>query len=252
MSFRVAIVSYKRAEQLSREALALLERHHIQPERITVGINGEWQREEYERILGTRVGRLIVTESLGLAGNRRSLQLAHDDGDPILWLNDDVRDMMRLRGGKLAPVDDLVATVDAAFDECWRFGATLWGGVPLDNDFYMKEAVNVGLNWVPGAMFGEINVRDPRLAVRLEFKEDYERTLRRYRRDGCVVSYRGLAPKTTYYNKDGMAEFRTVEKVAAEVAQLKAWFPGMIRDNPRRKSPFPEVMIVKSKREMLA
>jgi hypothetical protein len=79
-------------------------------------------------------------------------------------------------------------------------------------------------------------------------KEDYQRTIQFWEQDGVVVRMNFIAPKTAYYKEPGgMQEGDRVAKQKKTVkAMLKRW-PKYIRENPSRKSGFPEIRLVEPK-----
>jgi hypothetical protein len=83
--------------------------------------------------------------------------------------------------------------------------------------------------------------------VKLELemdKEDYERSIRFYLRDGAVVRLRNVAPKTAYYTeKGGNQEFRTMKTVAEGAKKLVKMFPELCSLNLTKKSGYPEIRL---------
>jgi hypothetical protein len=116
----------------------------------------------------------------------------------------------------------------------------------------MKDTVTTDLRFIIGSFWGCVNPGlSPPDGVRLTLgseKEDYQRTLQFWEADGAVVRLNFVSAKTAYYKEPGgMQEGDRVGKQRKTVkAMLKKW-PQYIKMNPRRKSGYPEILLVKPK-----
>lgn len=246
MSFVVAVPTFRRTGILAKKTLAYLDRSGIAPEAIHVLVADDAELAAYTAVLDP--GYRVAVTAPGLRESRRVAQeTLFEEGQRILWLDDDVDALVRRVNGKtVEEVTNLEETVEEAFHVCSSAGAHLWGVYPTANAFYMTPRVRSDLRHIVGAFYGVVNRRDPAL-LGLEFgdaKEDYERSLRHFERDLAVIRFEYLAVKTSYYRGDsGGITDRTPDTVEENVQGLLARWPGWVKRNPRRKSGYPEILI---------
>ena len=246
---RFVIPSHTRPQEIQERTLATLDRCGIDRSKVTVFVADEEQVKHY---LAEGKGENVELGGLGLTANRQAIRMHHDEGEHLVWLDDDVDDIVRLdysekkieslRKGELSMLcRELFAVTRNA-------RATLWGVYPTHNAFYMNQSTSFDLKFCSGPFFGTINSHDDKYALKLTDgpKEDYERTIRHYVADGHVVRANFLAPKTTYYT--GSVHQNRLERENEAVASLIREFPQYVRRNPRRKSDYPEILLKKTGR----
>jgi hypothetical protein len=118
--------------------------------------------------------------------------------------------------------------VNRGFAAAVRNRAHLWGFYPCANMGWLKETVTVGLTFIYGCAWGVINCKD--MDIMLHLKEDYERTMKFFRRDGCVVRLNDCAPVQKYLkNPGGLADFRTYEREEEECNSLVEAYPDLCK-----------------------
>jgi hypothetical protein len=110
----------------------------------------------------------------------------------------------------------------------------------------MKPTVSTDLKFIIGSFCGFIN---PGKEVMIEIsegeKDDYERTIKFFQRDGAVVRLNFVSAKTsTYKTPGGLQLGNRLKKERATVKGLMKKYPGWIRVNPTRKSKMPEIRLV--------
>ena len=177
----IAVPTYQRAATLVRCTLALLRRHAIDPGRVTLFVADADEEAVYEALLPLEYRRRIVRAVVGMRAVRNFIQQFYGDGVPVVALDDDVRDVVQRRDGRtLTPVADLAELFTDAFALADRAGAGLWGVYPVANALFMKPTVTYDLRYVVGCLWGCWNSTVDSLAVTLDDKEDYERTLKWY------------------------------------------------------------------------
>ena len=130
----------------------------------------------------------------------------------------------------------LDAFLQEAFAECKRNGYNLWGIYPLNNPFYSfaLKPISRDLKFCIGHCFGMINKK---VLTHIDYKEDYERSLRYAVRDGGVIRYNHTCAITRFGRKGG------VDKTAKErlpiykkeIEYLLQEFPTALRLNPKRE-----------------
>ncbi|OLP82698.1 ATP-dependent RNA helicase dbp9 [Symbiodinium microadriaticum] len=148
----------------------------------------------YEEVLGQLHDRIIV----GVKGADLQVRFIEEcflPGQHVVVMDDNLLRFVRHEAGEEFP-GDLVATIEAAAEAMQRFQAHLWGISPTSNKKFLKEApeISTALGLVYGALFGFRVLHDPDLYTRFgQVKDDLERSLRYWHRDGVVVRFRRMS-----------------------------------------------------------
>jgi hypothetical protein len=250
MDWVIVIPSYNRVETLKEKTLAVLKEHKIPKSKIYVFVADKEQEKLYNE-LSDSVGHIVVGVK-GLAEVRNFIFDYFPKGKKLVFMDDDVRSLIEFDGSAKRheqPLRSLTTVINRGFSECKKAGARLWGVYPVPNGFFMKDTVTTDLRFIIGSFWGCLN---PGSELHLKFgseKEDYQRTLQFWEEDGVVVRLNFVAPKTAYYKEpggmqdDGM-DARVAKQKTAVAAMMKAW-PQYIKMNPRRKSGYPEILLMK-------
>ena len=94
----------------------------------------------------------------------------------------------------------LKALISEAFEECERQGAYIWGVYPVLNHYFMKSltsTVTTNLSYIVGAFYGIRQCGEVRLTLTRDgHKEDVERSVKYFLRDGAVLRYNLVGLKT--------------------------------------------------------
>jgi hypothetical protein len=76
-------------------------------------------------------------------------------------------------------------------------------------------------------------------------KEDYQRTIQFFQKDGAVVRLNFVAPKTAVYKTAGGLQFgNRLKREHATIKRMMKKYPGWIKLNPTRKSKMPEIRLM--------
>lgn len=239
---RIAIPTYNRPQLILERPLAYLERCGIAPDEVDIWISGDSQRRLYDGLPPHWQARMQIGVK-GLMANRRVAEATYPEGTRLFWLNDDVASIGQLvPGAKKLHEANLREVMANGFELCERFGCYLWGIYAVNNHFYMSAKVHADLRYVVGCAFGMVLRHDEALLPRYgDAKEDYERALRFYRRDGKILRMDYYAPKTTYYNSPEI--FPNIETIEGNIRALETEFPGLVKRNTAKKGPYPEINI---------
>jgi hypothetical protein len=228
MEWRVAIPSYKRARVLCDRTLALLRRHAIPPEKIHIFVANEQEEQEYLQMLPPEACHIHVAE-VGMAAVRNAITAHFPVGARLFCLDDDVKDLVELRKGKLEPIQDLAAFIEAGFEEAARRGVRLWGVYPVNNAYFMREAHTTHLTYIVGCAWGIVNP-GPILQCTVDDKEDFQRSLCMYLLDGGVLRLNHVAPVTNYWTTPGgMQVARTKEGIARATQAFVGAYTGLAK-----------------------
>lgn len=201
-----AVPSYRRVATCKERTIHTLRRLGVEDEQITIFVADKQDRAEYEsQIKGIK----IVVGKKGLIHQRRFYNNYFEKGTEIVNVDDDLYDLKYVdSNGKLKSYDGSMNDVARyAFDACKSYGARLWGIAAYENGFYMKRATTAGLRYVCGILHGSF-AGDPTMVADdrplVSSGEDFETTLRSFKRYGVVLRLDWLCPKTKYFAPGGM------------------------------------------------
>jgi hypothetical protein len=249
--YRVVVPSLNRHGTIAGDTLAALDRAGVPPERIIVlAAAGDRDPEVVERYRAACPGIEVLGIPVGfVALNRVIAELwAHEW---VVRIDDDVRkivtttpDDTKLNGLGLTEVTHL----DGRFREACAWAdaehVTLWGVSPVANPLFMGGQRRTGLLFADGTLSGYRP--HPDLVPTRSAKEDYERTLRHYVRDGAVGRITDLAFRSRPLRgwPGGMQTEHTDRRGAEREATrylLTTW-PYLVREKPARDG-YPEVAL---------
>lgn len=205
--YRIAIPSYRRADQLGRRTLTTIDRLKVDRERVTVFASDEQEADRYDDALAGAWS--VVVGRPGLVACRRWYSTEHyPAGMPVLSLDDDIDDLLaRTPDSQLEPwtgtVDQLAAM---GFGMCRALDTSLWGINGFTNGLYMHDEAVAGLRYICGIAHGCF-AGDPAYCPdgsEPDSGEDFMRALRTYTEHGAVVRLDWLGPKTVYFGPGGM------------------------------------------------
>jgi hypothetical protein len=243
---QVAIPSYHRAAILAKQTLPMLADGGVPARCITVFVGDENEAAQYTDVMPAHLfNRIHVTGASGsISGQRNAIQRAYPIGTKLVHCDDDIRAVLLLRNEKLEQLANVYDFFTQAFARAALHGAYLWGVYPTANQRFMKHRSRVGLAFIIGALFGTVIRGLSCEQGRFRAKEDYERSIRYYIEDGCVMRWEDVALRTSYNGTaGGQADARTPEIVAEAVAQLQQRWPELVHINRNRKSGLPEIVL---------
>lgn len=252
MDWVVVIPSYNRVDTLKEKTLRLLQEHDIPASKIYVFVADQEQKKLYEDGLEKgSVGHIIVGVK-GLPEVRNFIFDYFPKGKPIISFDDDVRGFIEYdpRAKRHErPLRDLAAMFNRGFAECKKSSAHFWGVYPSANGYFMKPTVTTDLRFIIGSFWGCHNPgKDVRITIGNGEKEDYQRTIQFWERDGVIVRMTDVAVQTaTYATPGGLQEGNRLAREKKTVAAMIAKWPQYIKMNPRRKSGYPEIRLVMPK-----
>ena len=229
----IAIPSYKRVETLKDKTLATLARYKIPASKIYIFVANKDEEAAYKAGLVPGTYKKIIVGVPKIGPQRMAIMRYFPVGIPLVQIDDDVSAFIEYDAKAKRherPLRDLVGTIQRGFRLCKEAGCSYWGIYPIANGFFMKPGHTTDLRFIIGVMAGCFN---PGAAMRIHcesFKEDYERTLKFYERDGAVIRMNDVAPTTSYYTeKGGAEEFRDWKPMEAEAKWLEAEYPDLVK-----------------------
>ena len=175
----------------------------------------------------------IVIGEKGIVNQRNFIRNYFEDGDKVLSMDDDISYLGKKVGNKIEKVINLKLIIQKAFELCERNKTKLFGVSAVNNAFYMSDDISTSLKFIIGAFYGFINERDDYWKIDsdfLEVKEDYEITLKAYKKFGKVIRLNQYTPITKYYKeKGGLFDSRSPETSEKAAAYLLNKYPEFVK-----------------------
>jgi hypothetical protein len=243
MEYTICIPSYRRSEICNERTLKTLHELGISKDKIKVFIIEE-EREIYEKDLNPEYYGALIVGVKGLVAQRQFITDYHAEGTHIISLDDDVESLDL----SLTDYQSADEFFKKAFETCIQENAFIWGIYPVFNEYFRKErkAITTEISFVVGAFYGYINRLDDDLKIRLaKNKDDVERSIRYYLKDGKVIRFNKIGFKTKYYGNDGggLGNMKSRMKIMEEDAHaLNAEFPNNTRIKVRKNGMYEIVL----------
>jgi len=269
----IAIPSYKRSDIIQTHTLAVLNRHKIKPEFITIFVANQEEYDIYKSTLPSFLYNNIVIGQLGLKNQRNFISEYYPGGKYIVEMDDDIKSIMQLvvkrknesmkirqKSQKstttikktVKPIEDLDAFIRRAFEMCTESNIFLWGVYPLVNPHFMTYKITTDLRFIVGPMWGMINRHRKDLQLTVDEKENSERTLQFWTADGAVLRFNNVGIETKYYkNKGGMQDEgkNRKEEALKSVYYLNKMYPNLTKISLKKKSGMPEIKMIHKKKK---
>lgn len=224
MDYKIVICSHNRITTLKKKTLATLERYNIPKDKIFIFV-AEDEEDDYRKALD---GYLICPGEKGLQNQRNAVTRYFGPDEHLFCLDDDISGFFASDNKKLIPLENLDALIRFGFKKAVQEKASLWSIYPVKNGLWLKNTISRGLVFCYGCCFGVINKKD--VLIQGQLKEDYERTLKFFKRDGKVLRLNWVAPGQSYRKgKGGLSEYRTSERELQECNALIAQYPNEVK-----------------------
>jgi hypothetical protein len=250
----IAIPSYQRSKILRDRTLNILKKHKISKSKIYVFVANEEQKIEYKTIIGDSYH--IIVGKKGLKNQRNFIQDYFPANSLIVQMDDDLKEIYQLVMKKnsnkykqkdMKPITNLKKFIENAFQYTIQQGYYLWGVYPIDNAYFMSNKTTHDLRLIVGPFWGYINRHNNRLKNTINEKEDIERTIKYYIKDGGVVRFNNISIQTSYYKTPGgMGTLKNrVENATKSVEFLVNKYPKYCKANLNKKSGMPDIKLIK-------
>lgn len=240
VNFAVYVISAGRPEAVARLA----------PQLATVDAPVVWVVPTSDVNAYAQAGAVILEDPGSLVGARNAaLDEAFARGLACVQLSDDLKRIKALitcddpgcepcteEAMRCAPKNGELTLAATLAELNWALDSTglkLAGCSPTDNLYFARAGVSTR-KFIVGDLI-MVRPTELRFDERLRLKEDYDFTLQHWATYGGAARCDYIAPSFAHYtNAGGAVEHRTAELEQETIAYLKAKWPGMIRDNPRR------------------
>jgi len=227
MSYVVAIPSYNRANEIIDKTLTTLLEGGVNKNKIFIFVANKAEENIYNSLIPKELYNKIVVGKKGIANQRVFISNYFPVNKYIVSLDDDVEELQMLRGEKLVKLRDLDGFFKEAYQILKKEHLYIWGVYPVRNAFFMYNTISTDLKFIIGVTFGYINRKLKELVPRAEGKEDIEQSILYYKKDGGVVRFNNVVPKTKFNAPGGLGTDRAeMNKKAAEY--LKKKYPDIV------------------------
>ena len=226
--YRIAIPSYNRVDELGNKTLTLLEKHGFEKDIIDIFVANQ---EEYDKYKEKYKEYNIVIGEKGIREIREFVLLNYyKENQAIVFIDDDIEHIFKKdpnEKNKFLDLQvDLKKEIDVAFIECKERKLSLWGIYPLKNPFFMKNNITYDYKFIIGHFFGCVIKKDLcKLSENIGGKDDYERSILHYMKEGGMVRINYLCAKTKYLAPGGIGVVRDQSENAK---LLMDKYPGLL------------------------
>lgn len=272
-NYIICIPTYKRYEMFKEKTLSVLEKNKISLSRIYIFVANKSEKEKYMNVLDRKYHSRIIIGKKGLKNQRNFISNYFPEGTCIVQLDDDIEDIVELYHPIMENYDEWINTdfktiksqefrkkqdiksinnlhkfIKDTFKYCINNNIYLWGIYPIANPYFMTYTKEEKLNFIVGPMFGIINRHDKDLKLTLDEKENSERTLQHYVKDGKVLRVNYISIITKYYkNKGGMQNEGKdrIEEAAKSSNILHSRYPNITKIYIKKSTGMPEIKLIK-------
>lgn len=242
MEIQFAIPSYQRPKKLKDQTLSFLERNQVPRQNITIFLRNQEQANLYkEDVSGYKI---VITDTPNLIQKRNFITKYFPLGTKIISIDDDIKDIQFLDKNK-----NFLSTIERLFKQIEREGCSAFGFYPTTttNNFYLKERVAFGLQYICFACFGFLN-QGLQIPDCHNLGDDHFYSLYMYEKEGKTVRYEGASIKTTYFSKGGLSEARKNGDLKGAFEALQQKYPHLIK-LVEKKNGRPDLSFSRLKRE---
>lgn len=247
----VAIPSYNRSDIIEKKTLNTLLNGGIHPSQIYIFVADQHEYDIYKSIVDPKKYNKIIIGKKGIANQRKFIVKYFKEGQKIVSIDDDVEGLYRGSNNKMAEIKNINKFIIDAFARLDKENLYIWGVYPVRNPFFMKPTITTGLKFIIGVMRGFINRKSSDLepSEKSEGKEDYEQSILYYLKDGGVLRFNDVSPKTKFNSKGGLGEQDKRFEINRKAADyLKKTYPDIITIF-HRKNGMTEVKLARMDRE---
>lgn len=249
--YQICIPSYKRHDTVMKKTLAVLESYNIDPARIKVFVNAEeeGEYENYTRTLATTeyTKNIEVVKGVPTIGKQRNfIEKWYPEGTYVMSFDDDIEEVQVKDGEQnLLRVEDFERDVVLrGFQACEDNNAKTFGIYAASNAYFMKHRTYTKLCYIIASMYGFIADPDPSLDRVTNHGEDYEYSMRQYRKHGVVVRLDDITVKSNYYKEEGgLQTFRTAENIKESIEWIANEFDDLCSMYIRKSTGHAELKL---------
>ena len=216
-AYKIVIPSLGRAKVLKERTLDTIS--DISKDKIFIFVI----KEEYQEYFDLLHDYNIIIGELGCAEQKRFISNYFQEGERLLFLDDDIKGFHKKYGSTTKPIM-AKEVFSHSFDMLDRYNASMCGIYPAKNPFFMRMRVRKGLSFCIGQFNAVINKRKLFNDFQYRILEDYERSIR-YFVNYKLIRLDYITLEADYNKLEGgwqtASEKRHVEKKEAELLLFK-------------------------------
>lgn len=233
MDYTIAIPTYKRLNVFRRKTYRLLKRYNL-CERVVLFLQCPEDVADYTKAFPELK---YVEAPSGFLNCINFITQHFPVGQPVVQMHDDVSQIYDLVSGKCVQTEDAHALFVRVFQLMQKSKCNLGGLYPMRNAMYMslQKEYTTDLRFIHDPITLLLNQQIP---LELSRKNDYERCIRYYKRDGGVLRYNHSAFTTSYNpsNDAGGIGHRSAEDEMCDAEVIKKMFPKYISYIKQKKN----------------
>lgn len=246
----VVIPTYNRSDVLEKKTLNTLKDGNVPKNKIFIFLANEEERKKYETVIPKNLYNKMIVGVLGITNQRQFISKYFPIKTKIVSLDDDIEGLYRRKSEKvIQKITNLNIFFNESFQQLEKENLYLWGIYPVCNPFFMKPNTSTKLKFIIGALHGYINRydKDLELSGKSDQKEDYEQSIRFFKKDGGVLRFNDVSIKTKFHAPGGLG--RTQERMKANenaAKYLQKTYPDLVSIF-HRKNGMAEIRLKESK-----
>ena len=205
MDYILVCPTYKRIKTLKNKTLSLLTRTNAPLPELWINVDEDiaLYSLEFPDYIIHQAGTDIGTK-------RNAIQDYYPVGSRIVFIDDDIKDIVVKEGNKKRSIIDFNKMVEFCFTNAELYKSKIWGLYPIANPLFMKNIFRQKLCYIIASCFGLINTR---FSVKSNYAEDVERSLLYYKDQSLLFRVDFIGIYTNYYKEPGgLQETRTEQK----------------------------------------
>lgn len=202
----VAIPSYNRFELIQKYALTFLDAHDIYLDANIYVFADPRSYDKYQELEREYTWLRVVRGKQGLCNQRNCIRDYFNNGQKIMYLDDDLRGLRQCKDFTKAINDEILDTF-ALMD---NHNVTLCGVHPTNNTYYASGKNQYGFYFAVGCFYLEINIKHPLLYDYMKSGtaynsecEDFIRTFQHFKYCGQIMRNDNLAVIHKYNHAKG-------------------------------------------------
>ena len=213
-----AIPSYNRPHELAHTTLTLLDKFEIPQSWTTIFLEDSDQENKYREVLEEKYPyiKYELKKTEGIGELRTYIRKFYPVGKKVVMIDDDTCRVMEMvnniepfnkKNNKLTNMsaESFKIWIYNAFDALEDQPGKNFGIVLFDNPYYMTRSVSKNLRYVCGNIVGFI-VQNEEPEVSIAHGEDFEFSVKLFKRDGVLLRYNYITVKTKHYAKGGICD----------------------------------------------
>ena len=201
-NYVIAIPSYNRVDRLKTQTLPMLDSYNIPHSKIFIFLANNKEYDLYKSSIKSNYK--FVKGVITIQGQRNFISKYFKEGQKIVLIDDDCKMITKLGDKQLKRLSNLDKFINDAFSLCEKKNLFIWGVYPVDNHFFMSNKISYDLKYIVGVFYGIINRHDKDLQLTINDKEDYEKSIQYFKKDGGVIRFNYIGIKTKYYGDGGL------------------------------------------------